>query len=93
MTERDEASTPTRVGLSEGLGAVAGVEWTPHAGGACPLAVGTRYDTLHRDGSVTTCRVVHERDRWDHHGTACDIVAYRLTPAWRVYNRSAYRSS
>ena len=84
-----EMQRPDGSGLSEGLGAGAGAQWTPHTGGACPLPVGARYDTLHRDGSVTTCRVVHERDRWDHYGTACDIVAYQLTPAWRVYNRSA----
>ena len=52
-------------------------QWLKHAGGQCPLGAGAKFDALHRDGSVTVNRTAQVRYRWDHHGTPCDIVAYR----------------
>lgn len=60
--------------FNEGLGTV----WIAHSGGGCPLSAGEKFDALHRDGIVTTSRTAQARERWDHYGAPCDIVAYRV---------------
>lgn len=75
-TDGQQAGQPLGLGLSEGLGARGWIAWD---GGRCPLPAGAKCDTQHRDGSVTKGREVYARDRWHHLGTACDIVAYRVT--------------
>jgi len=71
---RDDVAGPFGSALSEGLGA----HWIEWSGGCCPLKAGARCDIRHRDGSVTKNRRVYACDRWDHLGTPCDIVAYRV---------------
>ncbi len=65
----------------DGPGEFAHLEWEPEwvefNGGRCPVDAGCVCDTKHRDGSVTTERLVHEAETWSHLGTPCDIVAYR----------------
>lgn len=75
IPESPNAAPLLGLGSSEGLGA----RWLPFAGGRCPLEAGTNFDAKHRDGSVTTNRTAYARAMWDHYGTACDIVAYRVT--------------
>jgi hypothetical protein len=70
----DESNPPTAVGSNAGLGA----RWIAWSGGRCPLEAGIKCETQHRDGSVTKDRRVYSRDRWDHLGVPCDIVAYRV---------------
>lgn len=55
-------------------------DWKPWAGGQCPVAVGTRIETKHRDGS-TSIRTIEYWTAWNHLGTPCDIVAYRIIEA------------
>lgn len=69
-------SGPLALKSNEGLGARRWIAWN---GGRCPLKGGAKCETQHRDGSVTNDRQVYARDRWDHLGTPCDIVAYRVT--------------
>jgi hypothetical protein len=74
--ESTEAGRPLGLACNEGLGA----RWLPFAaGGRCPLEAGARFDAQHRDGKVTANRIANYNDRWDHYGTPCDIVAYRVT--------------
>jgi hypothetical protein len=58
-------------------------EWIRHEGGIPPLASGELFDCRHRDGSVSRGRTFCSRDLWDHLGTPCDIVAYRIVPGPR----------
>lgn len=55
--------------------------WIEWRGGWTPLKPGTHFEALHRDGHVTRNRVAYASDRWEHLGTGCDIVAYRVTAA------------
>lgn len=71
-----ETQTPPAVVISTDLLCD---EWHTHAGGICPLKTGTRYSAKHRDGSITHDRTAHAMDRWQHYGSPCDIVAYKVT--------------
>ena len=46
-------------------------------GGTCPVAAGTRVQIVHRDGSRNE-QVIEYPTRWDHLGTPCDIVYYKI---------------
>lgn len=50
--------------------------WSPHAGGACPVRVGTRIEVEYRNGdrSFTDAQLIG----WQHYQQEDDIVAYRL---------------
>lgn len=67
--------------------------WQPWTGGHCPLDPGTRYDAQHRDGTITMRRRAYARDRWDHLGTPCDIVAYRVTECAAAIRRAIVRAA
>lgn len=56
-------------------------EWINHAGGKVELPLGTIYDARHRDGSISIGRKIQWQTDgiWNHLGTPCDIVAYRVT--------------
>lgn len=53
-------------------------KWIPHIGGNCPLKAGTEYSVKHRDGSLSHNRTAYSNDKWNHYGTPCDIVAYKV---------------
>ena len=54
--------------------------WIAWGGGECPVAKGVDVDYMMRGGVENTDAdgVTSDRLRWDHRGTAGDIIAYRL---------------
>ncbi len=66
------------VTMNKCTGPAIGDRWIEWRGGSCPLAPGTQFEAQHRGGHVTKNRVAYANDRWEHLGTECDIVAYRV---------------
>jgi hypothetical protein len=52
-------------------------DWKQWTGGKCPVRAGTTVELKHRDGSTGT-RTIEWPGWWEHLGTPCDIVAYRI---------------
>jgi hypothetical protein len=51
--------------------------FTKWNGGFCPVKAGTKVELIHRDGQRRTMLIDYPT-RWNHLGTPCDIVAYRV---------------
>lgn len=55
-------------------------DWIEWEGGKCPLPDGVTHEVRFRDG-ITLHDDCPETWTWRHHGSGCDIIAYRVVSA------------